>query len=973
MATSPDTAGFFTLIQPATGWRCLFTLPKPPHKYPQHYWFKDVGKMVEAMHRLDAEGFAVYHGNASFRSQSRTQAEVEAVKSLWLDIDCGPNKRYSDETVAWQALQQFLAHTGLPQPFVVASGGGMHVYWPLAEAVTAPVWLGAAKTLKALCVQHGLDADPTATTDLARILRPAGTHNRKLFDAWGKVVNTYGGEPRPVVAGPVNGPYDIVTLQILFGGRTDFTIGVQNPSPSATNTFSALSGPVPDYARLRPGVEAPTLPIAEVTSEPSNPDQIAQQCAQVRALPDARGGLPEPLWYAVLGVLAHCGDAGTDAAHLWSSGDTRYTADDTARKLDQAEAAAGPTTCARFEALNPGPCSTCQFRGKITSPIQLGRQIPAATTAPAPAVDALPLLPFPYQWYGMKLGLPRKPTEDDPSTKTIIAEYAVYIARLQEGERSRTISAVFRSWEPMQGTWRDFVLPLGQAVGERAGSHLAEHGVALRKKSLDPFRTFCVSMTNHYRGTTRYGTRYEQFGWKGTAEAPAFVVGEEVLRPGAAPERIHGSGEVARRGALMQPQGTLEAWTTAARDAFARPGMEAHAFVVACGFAATLYKFTRAQGGAIVHAATIGTGTGKTFALDAAASAWGEVPAVRIKKKDTEVAKFIAIGTLGNLPVTYDELRDTRGTEGVESIKDFVLHYTLGEDKARGNADGGLRSDNLPWSNLMLTAANISLVDTCMADGAETAQASRIFEFAPVLPASLKTTAGDAMMRTMQDNRGHAGRAFVQHVLENYAEVEAGVPSAIATWETRLDAGPEQRHIVRLLGVVTMTLTILRRTGILPLDVEAVSRWAEGIARENAQRVATERTPQPDIVVSRMINDLYPGTLVMPGAKGMPAHEPQGPLVGRFQQDIGEVLFDAKAVRKWMQENNYPMTQILGALTASGIARKGDKSFWSRRTLGAGWAKATGQIWCLAIDGRHPAVAEALGAPAPDNVVALRR
>jgi hypothetical protein len=34
----------------------------------------------------------------------------------------------------------------------------------------------------------------------------------------------------------------------------------------------------------------------------------------------------------------------------------------------------GPTTCKAFESLNPEPCQTCPYKGKITSPIVLGRR-----------------------------------------------------------------------------------------------------------------------------------------------------------------------------------------------------------------------------------------------------------------------------------------------------------------------------------------------------------------------------------------------------------------------------------------------------------------------------------------------------------------------------------------------------------------------------------------------------------------------
>jgi hypothetical protein len=69
----------------------------------------------------------------------------------------------------------------LPKPLIVFSGGGLHVYWPLTEAITKEQWQPVAKQLKALthCAAIRLLADDARTSDISSILRPIGTHNYK--------------------------------------------------------------------------------------------------------------------------------------------------------------------------------------------------------------------------------------------------------------------------------------------------------------------------------------------------------------------------------------------------------------------------------------------------------------------------------------------------------------------------------------------------------------------------------------------------------------------------------------------------------------------------------------------------------------------------------------------------------------------------------------------------------------------------
>ena len=102
---------------------------------------------------------------------------------------------------------------------------------------------------------------------------------------------------------------------------------------------------------------------------------IAGQCAQLGAMRDTRGIMPEPTWYSCIGVLAFCKD-GETLAHEWSKGDERYSAEETQAKFAACRELTGPTRCARFIGLDDATssrCEACPHKGKISTPASLGQ------------------------------------------------------------------------------------------------------------------------------------------------------------------------------------------------------------------------------------------------------------------------------------------------------------------------------------------------------------------------------------------------------------------------------------------------------------------------------------------------------------------------------------------------------------------------------------------------------------------------
>ena len=107
------------------------------------------------------------------------------LKALFIDIDLVDGKE--DKSKGYPTMQElvgalgaFLKATGLPRPTVmVSTGGGIHIYWCLLEAMTVQDWLPMAYALAEATRRHGLKCDTQCTIDAARVLRVPGTLNFK--------------------------------------------------------------------------------------------------------------------------------------------------------------------------------------------------------------------------------------------------------------------------------------------------------------------------------------------------------------------------------------------------------------------------------------------------------------------------------------------------------------------------------------------------------------------------------------------------------------------------------------------------------------------------------------------------------------------------------------------------------------------------------------------------------------------------
>lgn len=129
---------------------------------------------ASAIRRLSTKPLNIYIAIGNYKNN---RLAPRAKRCLFVDLD---SKDFGDKKTAARELGLFCRATGMPMPAIlVDSGKGLHAYWPFDADLDVAAWRALAGQLKAKCEELGFKADPTCTSDAARILRVPTTLNYK--------------------------------------------------------------------------------------------------------------------------------------------------------------------------------------------------------------------------------------------------------------------------------------------------------------------------------------------------------------------------------------------------------------------------------------------------------------------------------------------------------------------------------------------------------------------------------------------------------------------------------------------------------------------------------------------------------------------------------------------------------------------------------------------------------------------------
>lgn len=893
----------------------------------RNFFFRSVQGLADFIRAADEHERTIYHAVNSFQSATtRSGANAQHTRSFYLDLDAGEGKPYADQHAAISALREFCRTLALPPPTLVNSGHGVHVYWTLEHAIDPTTWRHYSNGLKALCRTHNLQADPARTSDIASILRTPGTHNRKN----GAIV--------PVVAGQLTGPYRLEQFEVFKN-----------------------AGRIEPSARSKPAASLAAAIGDVYGDQPSDARAIADQCRQLASMRDTRGRLPEPVWHDCLGVLAHCGD---DAiAHEWSTGDERYDPQQTQEKLNR-QRNFGPTTCARFAQHNPAGCEGCPFAGKITSPIQLGRNTGSVheepQNGPSSANTGLDrfaeVSALPKGFVFTKGSLVFQTSKDDRVVDLVIVQHELRLVNVQFGEMGGDHAYVFKQKLPREEE-KEFAVPASVFLGAGGRGEMARNGANVLE--WNHFTKYVMGAVDIFREQNKSMIRYEQFGWKDNDTN--FLYGPNLYTPGGK-VAVLTTADLQKRsdkkGIGIVKTGSLESWKAAANQLFAK-GLETQSTALLSSFAAPLIRFQEVdEGGAVLHLMSAASAQGKTTALIAAASVWGQFDAFRIKKDDTTIGRMLVLSHLSNLPVIYDEIM----TRDPDAIYDFIVSFTNGADRTRATRGGEIKHNEARWQTILLSAGNTSLREVLASGDRPDTQAHRIMELECTLPKEIASTYSEQIKKDLRMNAGYAGDVYMSYVVKNLSGVQSTLQQITDMVRRETQLTQEYRFWVRTIGAIVTAGMIVRQLGLIEFSPDRIYAWLKDYVREYRLGPASTMTEVENL--AKFYNDHIGHCLPVAGpfVSGRQLNmdiRPVGKLYMRREQITQRLYVAIGPMRDWSIKNGIHFKGLVDALFAKKIIKNKNKFV----TLGAGTPLAAGQTRCLEIDLAHPEMTELLPEP----------
>jgi hypothetical protein len=799
-----DTRTFLTRVLPQEG-GAYYSNYGVAKKLQQSAPLDSLDALIKRISDRAAKKENVYFAVGTFNG-SRTIEGAVAKKALYVDLDCGPGKGFPDKKTAVTELAALCKKTSLPFPsIVVDSGGGIHAYWSFTEVISAQDWLLCAGALKTLCIDNGFPADHAITGDAARIMRAPGTVNYK-------------------------NPSTPTPCRVIHAAPSDFSIDDLRRALSANKTGTPAAALVGTVGADDLGGEKQFIERKYVAAE------MIEQCVALKHTQET-GGKDQPgtLWHKLIHLLAFTED-GAEYIHSISDKHDQYEPSSTEARFKYSlsrKASIGPTLCTTIEGYLPSKCAGCPFRGKIKTPLVLGR-----------AQDSF----LPMGWKMNKDGI-FKPVKFDEKG---IAEDWI-----------RAIPYMFTNVELYStafGNGLQFVAHNGprQHSALVLGVDLADNSMVLSKSlMMDRIMMTDSEIMEFKRVMIPWMRKMEMvreakpapltgLGWMTTGEKVGFANGRAIFMEDGTTSPVSGVDRALSK--EYSPRGEAKPWHTAAAAVLA-DGCHAIQAAIMSSFAAPLLTFTGVSG-VMLSLHSRDSGTGKSTALRVAQAVWGDPIRGVNALNDTANSMAKKFGFLNNLPAYWDEVRMR------DEVRNFVrMVFQLGQGKEKQRLTSNSKMQEMgTWSTITTIATNEPVLDHVDAIANNT-NAGRLRVFEVDVPVRKLTDATVQLrLRELNSNFGHVGEDYAAWLAKNHKDVDKLIQQLQLKVVKDLKATNDERFWVALAASLIAAAHLANRRGYVKFDIPKFQAWVYEQFHKQRGESAQQYVPIEERVVSAVVD-----------------------------------------------------------------------------------------------------------------------
>jgi hypothetical protein len=884
----------------------------------------------------------------------RTHQNMQEAKAFFFDLDVGESKpnrapKYATQQDALADLIRFCKETQLPRPLVTSSGGGLHVYWLLSSSIPSPEWKQHAAKLRQLAAHHALRVDPARTTDVASVLRVAGTFNFKDKANPRPVVVLASGSPTPVGEFLKRVTDALTRAGVTPKAMVEFPAEAQNLSILGTNIVDDVVGP------------------------PVSMKALVTACAQMRRLVGLKGDVSEPEWYHSINLARFLED-GDKWVHRISSGHPDYNAGATDEKIANLRAKGiKPTSCAKLaEVSGDHLCEGCAFAGRVKSPIVAAK---FKDPAPQPVVQQMvgtvvhttdvPDPPFPFQrMKGGAISVTAKNSEGD-EINTVIYDHDIYPVRRLVNDASETEQQMWRVVLPRSGA-KDFTIDADALYDRRKFvTAVSNHGIYPKHGNLQLLQEYMTAYINELQRLTDAEAQCNHLGWND--DRSQFIMPDKILcKDGVAKPAMLSLG-ASRATSNIRKKGTLQRQVELL-NFYNHPAYLPNQFYILAGLAAPIFYAT-GHHGVIVNVTGV-AGASKSSSLYTAASFWGDpvlYPINGTNNGATVRGRNERVTTLANLPICVDEITNLPAKDAV----DLAMSITQPGHRIRLDTAGVERASSGGYkATMMLTNANNSLHSLLSLDNAAgTAGSMRVVEITFTPCDVHKKHEADDYLYDLKENYGHIGEQFIAYVIQNEAAVAARVREVMREIDITSGIQGAERFWSASIAAVVVAAEVAHSLGLCPFDAKSVRDWALRVQIPSMRGTVVSEYDTPLGTLANYLEKINGDLLVLGKPTGgnisYAIRAPRGQMLGHY--DMHErVMWVLKkpfkeycatmgsSAAKILQELSYPKTDVNGKQSRIILNPH------VKKVLGSGTDHAKAQAWCFSVNMDHPDVTGAV-------------
>lgn len=885
--------------------------------------------LKEQANKLIERKLNVYFALGTFEGHTRKATECVYMRAFFIDLDCGENKHYVTKKDALLGLMSWLEKTKVKKPILVDSGGGIHAYWPFTEDIPADKWKPYAEKFKSLCLDNGLHIDTTVTADAARVMRYPGSYN-----------------------------YRRESLCEIKTGIVEY----------AFDEFVELLGPIREATNpaVIPNVKDGSLStINKTDNHEYDWEKIKSGCAQLAKASTEQATCSYKVWFGALSVAVRCID-GDRIIHEISKEHPEYSYEKTEKVANSSFGVPGSHRCATFNQDSPGICENCPRFGVINSPISIGStkrmaeslegnlRFEEAGTGEQDSVrnkqgsKEVPLFPeylTPYM-RGANGGIFYQPAPDyDKKTKKpifhdpicLLTEDLYAIKRMYSQQDGEILQ--LRLHTPQDGI-RDFLIAMKHVYAmEKFKEQMSVHGVFINPKYIPELMNYVIRWGKYLLNTERAEVLRIQMGW--SDDMKSFVAGRQEI---TLDEIFDCPPSPMSKSLALQikPEGEFSVWQESANKLNVK-SLEVHAFTMLCGFGSTLMPHAINAGSAVVLHGQM-SGVGKTGALYAAMSAWGNPKEMSVME-DTENAFTARVVNLKNLPMGLDEQSNTDGKTMSQRA------YILNNGKPKIRMMSSVNAERMvPMSAALIAifTSNANLIDTIKEyRSTPHGEAARILSFhMNEKPAALQGRGqeiGAEIFHPFNYNYGHAGPMFIQEVLK---AGQATVKIYIEHWERKFredfSQNSEYRFYTATVAAAFAAGEILNKAGIVSLDLDRIY-WAILTKLKNELDEDTINETDYETILGGYVNNNINNILVL-GEGGKLITAPRNQLLIRIDTSVSMMYVSKPEFKDYLRKQKIQFKDFENSMVK--LNKLVDRQ--KKIRLGAGWQPGADGVYAYA-------------------------